>query len=88
MSVEGETDIERAGTKLRGTLRAEALLVTRGTDGMSFCKPEADPVHIPVATRARSSTSPAQGTPSSPPLPARASRAASASGTPGDLGPA
>ena len=51
MSVEGETDIERAGTKLREALGAEALLVTRGAEGMSLFEPEADPVHIPVANK-------------------------------------
>jgi rfaE bifunctional protein kinase chain/domain len=46
-----EASIERAGRGLLSELGAEALLVTRGGDGMSLFEPEAPPVHIPVANR-------------------------------------
>ena len=44
-----EAGIEAAGAKLRATLGAEALLLTRGAGGMSLFEPDATPVHIPVA---------------------------------------
>ena len=51
MSVADEAGIERAGTALRAKLGAEALLVTRGGDGMSLFEPGASPVHLPVANK-------------------------------------
>lgn len=51
MPVEDEPGIERAGAKLREDLGAEALLVTRGADGMSHFEPGSEPVHIPVASK-------------------------------------
>ena len=46
-----EAGIEAAGAKLRATLGAEALLLTRGAGGMSLFEPDAAPVHIPVANK-------------------------------------
>jgi D-glycero-beta-D-manno-heptose-7-phosphate kinase len=46
-----EAGIEEAGVLLRAKLGAEALLVTRGEEGMSLFEPEVRPVHIPVANR-------------------------------------
>lgn len=43
--------IESAGRRLREELGAEALLVTRGGDGMSLFEVEGEPVHLPVANR-------------------------------------
>lgn len=44
-----EAGIEAAGRDLRGSLGAEALLITRGSAGMSLFEPGAEPAHIPVA---------------------------------------
>ena len=49
--VTDETDVEKAGTALRAKLGAEALLVTRGGEGMSLFEPGADPLHLPVANK-------------------------------------
>src|SRR5215217_5877179 len=46
-----EAMIEKAGAWLRAKLGAEALLITRGEEGMSLFELEARPVHIPVANR-------------------------------------
>ena len=46
-----EAGIERAGALLRAKLDAEALLITRGEEGMSLFEPEKKPVRIPVANR-------------------------------------
>ena len=46
-----EAEIEEAGALLRATLGAEALLITRGEEGMSLFEPEARPVCIPVANK-------------------------------------
>ena len=51
MPLGSEADIERAGARLRAELGAEALLVTRGADGMSLFEPANEPVHIPVTSR-------------------------------------
>ncbi len=49
--LENEAQIEEAGTRLRAKLGAEALLVTRGGEGMSLFEPDAAAVHIPVANK-------------------------------------
>ncbi len=49
--LKSEDELEVAGARLREALGAEALLVTRGADGMSLFEPETDPVHIPVANK-------------------------------------
>lgn len=49
--VADEADVERAGTALLAKLGAEALLVTRGGEGMSLFEPGSPPVHIPVANK-------------------------------------
>ena len=46
-----EAMIEKAGALLHAKLGAEALLITRGEEGMSLFELEARPVHIPVANR-------------------------------------
>jgi len=46
-----EAEIERAGALLRAKLGAEALLITRGEEGMSLFEFEGEPIHIPVANR-------------------------------------
>ena len=46
-----EADVEKAGPLLRAKLGVEALLVTRGGEGMSLFEPGADPVHLPVANK-------------------------------------
>ena len=51
MLVADETGVEKAGTVLRAELGAEALLVTRGGEGMSLFEPGASPVHLPVANK-------------------------------------
>ncbi len=51
MNISGEADVEKAGTVLRAKLGAEALLVTRGGEGMSLFEPGANPVHLPVANK-------------------------------------
>ncbi|QIN79088.1 hypothetical protein GBA65_11775 [Rubrobacter marinus] len=51
MNVAGEAGVEKAGAVLRAKLGAEALLVTRGGEGMSLFEPGADPVHLPVANK-------------------------------------
>src|ERR671917_2865275 len=51
LGVQGEAGIEKAGTRLRARLGAEALLITRGAEGMSLFEPGAIPVHIPVANK-------------------------------------
>lgn len=40
--------LERAGGRLRETLEAEAIVLTRGSQGMSLFRRGADPVHLPV----------------------------------------
>ena len=51
MRVADEADVEKAGAALRAKLGAEALLVTRGGEGMSLFEPGASPVHLPVANK-------------------------------------
>ena len=51
MRVADEGDVENAGTALRAKLGAEALLVTRGGEGMSLFELGSAPVHIPVANK-------------------------------------
>jgi D-glycero-beta-D-manno-heptose-7-phosphate kinase len=51
LGVANETRIEEAGTRLRTELGAEALLITRGGEGMSLFEPGTAPVHIPVANK-------------------------------------
>ncbi len=51
MSVANESAIEKAGTVLRARLGVEALLVTRGGDGMTLFEPGASPVHLHVANK-------------------------------------
>ena len=51
LSVTSDADVEKAGTALRVKLGAEALLVTRGGEGMSLFEPDAAPVHLPVANK-------------------------------------
>ena len=51
MRVVDEAGVEKAGPLLRAKLGVEALLVTRGGEGMSLFEPGADPVHLPVANK-------------------------------------
>jgi rfaE bifunctional protein kinase chain/domain len=51
LALGNEAGIEEAGVLLRAKLGAEALLITRGEEGMSLFEPETRPVHIPVANR-------------------------------------
>ena len=51
MRVADEADVEKAGPLLCAKLGVEALLVTRGGDGMSLFEPGAGPVHLPVANK-------------------------------------
>ena len=51
LGVADKAGIEEAGTRLRAELGAEALLITRGGEGMSLFEPGATPVHVPVANR-------------------------------------
>lgn len=51
MQVADEGDVEKAGTMLRSKLGAEALLVTRGGEGMSLFEPGCAPFHLPVANK-------------------------------------
>lgn len=49
--VTDEAGVEKAGTALREKLGAEALLVTRGGEGMSLFQPDVAPLHLPVANK-------------------------------------
>lgn len=49
MQISDVTTLETAGYKLLQHLDAEALLITRGGEGMSLFEPERHPIHIPVA---------------------------------------
>ncbi len=49
--LDSEAEIEASGSALRAELDAEALLITRGADGMSLFEHGADPVRIPVANK-------------------------------------
>jgi rfaE bifunctional protein kinase chain/domain len=51
LGLEKETEIEEAGASLRAKLGAEALLITRGGEGMTLFEPEAEAVHIPVVNK-------------------------------------
>jgi rfaE bifunctional protein kinase chain/domain len=51
LRLRSEAEIEAAGASLRAKLGAEALLITRGSGGMSLFEPDAEPIHIPVANR-------------------------------------
>ncbi len=51
MQLADEGDVEKAGTMLRLKLGAEALLVTRGGEGMSLFEPGSAPFHLPVANK-------------------------------------
>lgn len=51
LGLEDEAEIEEAGALLRAKLGAEALLITRGEEGMSLFESEARPVRIPVANK-------------------------------------
>src|ERR687889_128451 len=51
LDLENETEIEEAGALVRAKLDAEALLITRGGDGMSLFESGSEPVRIPVANK-------------------------------------
>ena len=51
LGLQDEAGIEQAGTRLRAQLRAEALLITRGGEGMSLFEAGVTPVHIPAANK-------------------------------------
>ncbi len=51
LGVQDEAGIEKAGTRLRAQLGAEALLITRGGQGISLFEADGTPVHIPVANK-------------------------------------
>ena len=51
LALKDEAEIEETGTALRAKLGAEALLVTRGAEGMSLFESGARAVHIPVANK-------------------------------------
>lgn len=51
LRLRNEAEIEDAGAKLRAKLGADALLITRGAEGMSLFEPGAAAVHIPVANK-------------------------------------
>ena len=51
LDLENETEIEEAGALVRAKLDAEALLITRGGDGMSLFESGREPVRIPVANK-------------------------------------
>ena len=50
-SLESEAEIEAYGAELRAKLEAEALLITRGADGMNLFEHGAEPVRVPVANK-------------------------------------
>jgi rfaE bifunctional protein kinase chain/domain len=50
-SLQSEAEIEESGTALRAKLEAEALLITRGADGMSLFEHGAEPVRVSVANK-------------------------------------
>jgi D-beta-D-heptose 7-phosphate kinase/D-beta-D-heptose 1-phosphate adenosyltransferase len=51
MTLEDEADLEKAAITLYQQSQAQALLVTRGKDGMSLLQPARAPLHIPANTR-------------------------------------
>jgi D-glycero-beta-D-manno-heptose-7-phosphate kinase len=51
LQLDEETGIEEAGALLCARLGSEALLLTRGADGMSLFEPGVRAVHIPVANK-------------------------------------
>jgi rfaE bifunctional protein kinase chain/domain len=51
LDLENETEIEEAGALVRAKLDAEALLITRGGDGMSLFESGREPLRIPVANK-------------------------------------
>ena len=51
LPLKDEDGIEAAGEKLRATLGAEALLLTRGAGGISLFETDAAPVHVPVSNK-------------------------------------
>ena len=51
MALKSEVDIERAARDLLRRSEAEALLVTRGKDGMTLVREGHSPVHIPAQAR-------------------------------------
>jgi rfaE bifunctional protein kinase chain/domain len=51
LGLRNEAEIEEAGALLRAKLGAEALLITRGGEGMSLFEPGKEPVRIPVANK-------------------------------------
>ncbi len=51
LGVADKAGIEEAGTRLRAELGAEALLITRGGEGMSLFESGTTPVHVPVANK-------------------------------------
>ena len=51
LGLDNEAEIEEAGARLRAKLGAEALLITRGAEGMSLFELGARAVHLPVINR-------------------------------------
>ncbi len=49
--IEGDEQVERAGKDLIATLQAQAVLITRGQQGMSLIEAKGDIHHIPTRTR-------------------------------------
>jgi rfaE bifunctional protein kinase chain/domain len=50
--IRGEADVLAAGERILRRLRCDAVLVTRGENGMSLFEPGRRPLHIPTAARA------------------------------------
>lgn len=51
LGLEDEAAILESGLALRAKLGAEALLLTRGADGMTLFEVDSDPVYVPVANK-------------------------------------
>jgi D-beta-D-heptose 7-phosphate kinase/D-beta-D-heptose 1-phosphate adenosyltransferase len=51
LPVDNEDEIVQAGRKILNQVKGDALLVTRGKDGMTLLRSEREPFHIPTAAR-------------------------------------
>lgn len=51
VDIRDEATLEEAGRKLLADLKSEAVLITRGAEGMTLFRPDVESVHIPVMAR-------------------------------------
>jgi D-beta-D-heptose 7-phosphate kinase/D-beta-D-heptose 1-phosphate adenosyltransferase len=51
LAIRGEKNLEEAGRQLLAELESDAVLITRGPEGMSLFRPRRETLHIPVMAR-------------------------------------